>query len=203
MDKRKLYYIEETHAYYYDGVKIPSVTQILREAGYTDTDFIPSEFADRGTFIHAITELADMQIIDYSIIPGEWVSFVHAYEEFLADKRPSIVETEELVLRELNGRVYAGRRDRLLDISGVYYGADYKTGNYAKWHPLQLVAYFGTTMQLADLYLKKNGDYKFRVLGDEEKKESIEIFEAALISYWYNHKRDWAALKKTMSKEQG
>lgn len=198
MEKSKLFFIEETHQYFYDGVPIPGVHEIMDHSGFIDTEYIAPEYMDRGTFIHAITELIDIGITDYSIIPGEWVAFVCAYEMFLADHEIEVIESEELVCKQIDNMLWAGRKDRKIIIDGKKTNLDIKTGYFAKWHPMQLFAYLDDEEQSGDLYLTKSGEYKLRICKPVEMLQAEKLFNSALYKYWYDHKRNWNQLTKVL-----
>jgi len=196
MDKSKLYFVEEDHKYYYDGILIPSVTQVLKHSGYIDYSFVSEKYMNRGTAVHAITELVDQGINDYSLIAPEIVPFVSAYELFIAEMKPVYTDTESIVLGQIDSMLYAGTVDRVILENGAKRILDIKTGFFAKWHPMQIVAYMiaeGLNDGL-DLYLLNSGEYKIRPITEVDKYK--KLFTSALYKFWYDHKREWNKISK-------
>src|SRR5262245_39847574 len=133
------------HAYTLDGVRVPSVTEILKSAGYIDFSRVPSDILDaaqqRGTLVHeALHYLADDDLNPDSV-PEAIRGYVEAGIAFRRTAGFTVYAAEM--------RVYS-RRWQLagtVDLFGQWEGefdcvADYKTG-----HPkdvaadLQLAAY--------------------------------------------------------------
>jgi hypothetical protein len=200
----KFYYDDDLHEYYYDGLQIPSVTQVLQHSRYIDYSFVSDKYRNRGSFIHAITELVDCGIDDYSVIPAELIPFVSAYELFIAEQNPIYKETETPHIGEINGLLFGGTPDRLCKEScGDMSILDIKTGHYTKWHPVQLAAYsklYTNIGQFYNIYLMNNGDYRIKAFSPLIIAESIEIFKAALYKWWFDHKREWNKLNKIINR---
>lgn len=91
MDKKpEIEFIESSHEYYVNGVRMPSVTQIIEDS-CNDLSMIPKRIlADacaRGTIVHKLTELDDYGTLDEDSIDAElagyldsWRCFIDAYE---------------------------------------------------------------------------------------------------------------------------
>jgi hypothetical protein len=95
------YFDEESHTFMIDKYVIPSVSKILAHSGICPPmDFVPQHYANRGSFVHAITEMVDQGICDYSTIPAEWLGYVSAYELFVEEMKPEIIESEKQVFNE-------------------------------------------------------------------------------------------------------
>lgn len=186
-------FVEETHTYYLFGIEIPSVSQILKFAGYQKgIDFIDPIYASRGSFVHYISEMIDQDgQADYSIIPPEWVPFVTAYEWFKADTNYEIEKSEYKVFSPEH--LYCGTADR--EYTGAVQG-DIKTGYYQAWHELQLAGYMNATgcTKGLDIYLTKDGTFKVREVKDIDL--ATKRFLMAADGYWFGRKRDRARLIK-------
>lgn len=201
MEKSDITFIEETHEYYYTKdshlIRIPGVHEIMEYAGYVNTTFVPEEALKRGEFVHAAVELIHLNEFDYSTVPPEWTPFISAYEMYLRDHDPTIVEMEELFLYFDEDIAYCGRRDRILD-GGIL--EDVKTGTFSKWHPIQLAAYCGrdSWTDVRNVYLFNNGDYRVRPLKEDELRKGWKLFQYAAWKWWYDHKREWNKLQKVL-----
>lgn len=47
-----LEFVEETHSYFWNGDRVPSITQVLVEAGIVETEFCKQSGTDRGSAVH-------------------------------------------------------------------------------------------------------------------------------------------------------
>jgi hypothetical protein len=157
------------HRYSADGVPLVSVTQAIREAGLMgDTSFWTAEARDRGTFVHAMTQMADEGDLDEETLDPSLEPYLVAYRAFLADHRPtwSHIETPraDLALR------YAGTVDRAGRLKGIKHPVvlDVKSGAPADWVRFQLSAYkhlvaaeLGAALIARyALYLSPDGSYR-------------------------------------------
>jgi len=201
--------------YYIDGKEYPSVTSILgavlRKRGLeywfkkmaaevalkdptlsaqeviAEVDLIGRNAATRGQKVHAIAEEWARS--------GKWIedsSFLYdnAFADFLDSHKPK-ARGWELELKS-DKYIYAGRCDLVLEINGLNWLIDIKTGKEVyKEVGLQLVAYKEAIheMKLAKinkmgvLLLKEDGTFSFH-----EKKDSIDDF-LAVMKVWHWTKR--------------
>ena len=174
---------EEKHLYTVDGVKMPSVTEILSPLTAKHYGEISKETlrlaADRGTAVHEACELLDYGF-EPEDIPAEWMGYVDAYAAFLNDYRPKWYGIEEMVYSPEDG--YCGRVDRYGLIDGKMSVLDIKTttsptrANYMSG-ACQTVAY-GNALQSVKkgflLYLKKDGDYRLVDTGKWSEKHDFD-----------------------------
>jgi hypothetical protein len=152
---------EASHAYLADGQPVPSVTQILKAAGFMG-NYRGTKARDRGTLIHKATEAYDA----LGIVPGgELEPYVKAWAAFLAESKGEVLASEQRLFNERHW--YAGTLDRILLINGQRVLVDIKSGSPADWHRLQLGAYDlaaeGIESGLA-VYVRGNGRYTTRPL---------------------------------------
>lgn len=181
----KLIFYEADHSYEVDGVKLPSVSEILRfmsrEIYSNATQFQLDHAADRGTRVHRACENIDRYgscEADNEIEP-----YVMAYIQFLKDKKPkwSLIETS---MCDLDWG-YAGTIDRYGVIDARRVIVDIKTNSSLKI-PLvtaQLNGYKNLAEKdehqvdaVASLHLKKDGTYSYK----ERPKDDV-TFEACLL----------------------
>ena len=80
---------EEKHEYRLDGVRLPSVTEILSplqaESFAAINPYVLQAAADRGTAVHEITEAMDYDLDYEELLAPDLVPYADAYEEFLTD----------------------------------------------------------------------------------------------------------------------
>lgn len=189
---------EATHTYWYDGLNVPGVSEIIEGAGLTDANakqHYTKFHADRGTAVHKACELLDKGILDESSLDPEIEGYVEAYKKFLKEYEPGWVEIEK---RGFNKQLfYAGTLDRagFLTDSGAAV-LDIKTGQKAKWHAIQLALYAMLLVEnqtpntnLYGLYLKRDGSFKAkRDLIDYTDPEIFRVAEAATRLYHWRNK---------------
>lgn len=179
------------HEYRVNGLKYPSVTEILSLAGYTlDFSAIPvailEQKRDLGTFVHEATEYIDMGA-EVPYYPGA-EGYVEAYRRFKADFDFMPTEAELQVYHKTLR--YAGTIDRVGTINGKLSVIDLKT-----MVAIDLCAvgpqtaaytecYFGIKKRYC-LQLKSDGSYK---LIECKCKEDFQAFMSALNIYNWRKK---------------
>lgn len=82
-------YEAATHAYYFKGVQIPSITQMLKRTGWIDDTYFTEEGSDRGTAVHHYTAQHDLGVLDLTTVPREYRGWVLAYIELITLVRPT------------------------------------------------------------------------------------------------------------------
>lgn len=174
------------HEYSVDGVRLPSVTEVLKHQGilrpWTNDQF----YRDRGTAIHEAAKiLLDGQEIEESSIDPAIFPFVESLRRWLADSRPEPLLVEEPMFDRVYG--YAGTPD-LATIDGVLY--DFKSGGVERGHSVQLAAYVdlctanGYPMdRAAVVYLMTDGARRTRYIPAAQLRMDAMIFRAALTTY--------------------
>ena len=120
-----LFYDEATHTYAIDGIKVPSVTEIVGLLNSVDMNNpMIRQAAVRGSLVHEYCEA-----IDYGAAPDEvepeLVGYLRAYNAFLRDYRPDWLYVERPLYSAVHG--YAGTLDRLGCIDGKITIVDLKT----------------------------------------------------------------------------
>ncbi len=187
--KNSLSFDAESHTYYLDGVKIPSVTQVIRSAGLSDYSHVDpahlADLAERGTYVHEATELLDRGELDDDSIAADAAPYLAGYRSFLRDVTPDYILIEER-LASIKHR-YAGTIDRLAKIGGRLRVLDIKTGTGAEWHKIQLAAYAvllreagHKPMHGTNLYLHAAGTYTIMTYRLVDLKAEESCFLSAL-----------------------
>lgn len=133
------YFDEATHTYFYDGISVPSVTQILTDlgiTGYTDNPHtLP--YAERGTrFHHAVTGYFTDHALDPEFF--DQLMFVKKVREQF-ELAATIME-EPMILEGFGGTPdWIGSGVVLNKMAGLI--IDWKTGKERQWHHVQLGGY--------------------------------------------------------------
>lgn len=175
-------YNAETHTYTLDGIRLKSVTQILKEAGLTDYSAIPADVlqraADFGTAVHDMTYLYDRNDLDMESLDPALVPYLDAWQSFLQVTGWETKASEQLVYSKRY--LYAGRFDRKGPYNGKLTILDIKTGikNKAtvKTTGIQLAGYEiahnelckdGKTKQRVAVWLGGDGAFKMETYADK------------------------------------
>lgn len=136
----QLEFFEDDHVYKLDGVKVPSVTQILSFG--QDLSRIPAWTAQRGTALHLATEYDDAGDLDEDSVDPLVRPHLIAYRKWKEAVKYNFIETEYRVWGEVEGMRYCGTIDRVgvcgRDLLRVL---DLKSGAPRREHGAQVCAY--------------------------------------------------------------
>ena len=115
----QLTFYDEKHEYWYDGERIPSVSEILRfasrEAYATVNQVVMDEARDRGTRVHKACETLDRTgEVDAD---SDIVGYVKAYVRFVKEHKPKWELIEKPMMHP--SKEYAGTLDRYGVIDGT------------------------------------------------------------------------------------
>lgn len=168
----------ETHQYFLGGAELPSVTRILSDMGFIDTQFFTEYARDRGSMAHLATEYDDRNELDESTLDDELVPRVAAWRAFKRDTGFHVEEIEKTVSSDLYH--FAGTLDRIGIINGQRAIVDIKNGAVAKWVGLQLSGYEIAENKRYKRYavqLCDGGKYKLHQFSDPQDRQ---IFLSAL-----------------------
>jgi hypothetical protein len=169
----------EKHAYYLDGERLLGVTTVLREAKLFDykSSYDGGAAMERGTAIHALTELEDNGALIPENVPNPLMISVDGWTKFKEDTKIEILGSEEAVYHPLYK--YAGTLDRRVLFRGREAVIDIKTGIQAPWHSIQTAAYakcFNRPLLRYALYIAK-GSY---TLIEHSNPDDWDVFRSAL-----------------------
>ena len=146
-----LEYVDEYHLYLVDGVKVPSVTQLLNRKFGHKYDAIPAETlkkaAEKGTKVHKAIECYCKGFDDGSAEVRDF-KFLQKYYKFDA------VENELPIILTFGGNTYAGRLDLILKINDGLAVADIKTTSTLDKE------YLGHQLNLYRIGVEQSYDYK-------------------------------------------
>ena len=99
------------HQYRLDGIKVPSVTQVLEP--YYGLEFVDWEklkaAQEFGTHVHEACHLLNIGQLDRDSISGAVKAYVHGWERFLDESGLVVIESEARVAHRKMG--YAGTLD--------------------------------------------------------------------------------------------
>ena len=158
---------ESDHSYLFKGVRLPSVTQIIADAGlYGDTSYYTDYSRDRGSFIHEAIEYHLSGELDEETLDPVIVPYLDAWKKFQAEAKYVPDSCEE----RLASGVYhfAGTVDHIGHMGGHFSIIDVKTS---------VVASAATGIQLAgyEILLSARGARRFALhLQDDGKYKLIE-----------------------------
>lgn len=156
MTDHEVTFHEGTHTYGIDGEPVPSVTQVLKEAGIINTKFYTAWGRHRGSTVHKAIEFHAQGVLELNSIDPKIRGYLDAYERFLLETKYEPVEIERLVY-SVAGR-YAGTLDQIGKIGREKIMPDFKTGPPAPANGLQLTGY-------ADAYQEETGEYVSKLMG--------------------------------------
>lgn len=120
-----LEYIDETHTYLYDGLVVPSATQLLKKKFWQKYDGIPTHIlkraAERGTALHeAIEDYEQFGVVTDLMELHNWIALKAEHDlEVLGNEIP-------VVLFDGGKAVAAGRCDLFLESKGLFGLGDIK-----------------------------------------------------------------------------
>ena len=201
----------QTHEYLKDGIPVPGVSQILREAGLVDLSHVPEDTLKRaqrfGSAGHRATELFDLKNLKEETLDPALSPYVEGWKKFLRETGFIVEAVEEPVFS--NKYWYAGRLDRRGLLYGVRTVVDIKfTASMEPVTAIQLAAYQeayneGKRPQdkiknRAIVQLKANGSYALPSKDFFQKSDFSVFFAALTLRNWrLKNKRGakWKTLK--------
>ena len=184
----QLTFFDEKHEYWYDGERIPSVSEVLRfasrETYSTVNQVILDEAKDRGTRVHKACE--DIDKTGTVDVDADIAGYVKAYVKFVKDHKPKWELIEKAMMHP--SKEYAGTLDRYGTIDGTRYCIlDIKTTSKINKQLVapQLHAYRKILLDndpvrasgtaLLSLQLKKDGTYKL-----DQHEDGKPLWDACL-----------------------
>lgn len=188
----------ELHTYEVDGMRVPSVTQIIKQAGLgTDYTAIPPDVLEkarrRGVAVHSICEAIDNGNDDPFLEP-DYRGYATSYERFIQETGYKS-EATEIKLHHPK-LYYAGCADMLGTIGGQRCVIDRKSTRMIDGTAtsVQVAAYRGALMALYPetpidavmaLHLRPDGIYQIHYY---DADEAWDVFQAALRIYQYKNR---------------
>ena len=167
---------EDTHTYRMGERIVPSVTQILADLGFINTDFFDDASADRGRKVHKLTELWDQEALDEDSVDPRLKGYLDAWISFVRKEGFAWIAIEKRIFHPTYW--YAGTLDRKgVNQRGKTILLDIKTGVPSKWHSFQLGGYLlcEPADEIWTVHLKKDGRFSVEY---HKKDESIADWKA-------------------------
>lgn len=128
-----------THTYAFDGEVLPSVTQLLTQAGMIDGRFYTEHGRDIGTAVHACIQLECAKELDEDTVDPQVAPYLAQWRAFKADTGFEVLASEKRVWS--NAYSYAGTLDIYGRLHGRYFVIDFKSNQMPKWVDAQVGAY--------------------------------------------------------------
>ncbi len=190
MNDPRLVFDAAPHTYHWDGRKMFSVSEVLRENALSGSDWFTEGSRARGTYVHDGIALFHENELDIASIVPEYRGYFDAYFRFYEQYQPDVEHQECFLCDPLRG--YAGKGDIVLRPSGSPFRKliDVKTGAVPPSVGLQTAAYAAPLCEvLGDPYIERaclrlgeNGAFELIPLEDPT---DWDHFEAALrLLHW-------------------
>ena len=182
----------QAHVYHIDGKERPGITEVLRDQGLQDTTYYNRSAMERGSAVHEAIMLITRGMLGVADFDGSEIKgYVHAWQQFIDDTGAEIEDAERLVGDDTLG--YCTHVDAVIKLQGKRTVFDYKTGQLAPWHGIQLAA--GSLIldvrHRRILHLGKDGKYK---LHDGYRSDAFDsrvwdkTWIAAITLYWWKRR---------------
>ncbi len=122
----RFHFDPERHEYSIDGVRVPSVTEILSVVVSFEgiPEAVLANARDRGDKLAKAINLENRGVLDRSSLDAETLAGVDAWAQFLAAHEATVVESENPVYHA--GLRYAGTPDCILAVGDEYWLPDVK-----------------------------------------------------------------------------
>jgi CRISPR/Cas system-associated exonuclease Cas4 (RecB family) len=183
-------YDDTLHAYYLDGVRIPSVTQVLKAQGMIDTTWLTEHGRTRGSHVHTATEMYDKGILDEDTLDPQLRPYLEGWKLFVEENEPIWDTLEVPGYHPLYRYGLTPDRTAYLCAHSVteLELIDIKTGQPMPYIEVQMAAYFyalkanGHDVEHARVvYLSNDGKYK--PVKVKDLRRSFAIFQAAIACF--------------------
>lgn len=186
--------LTEKHEYLLDGVRIPGVTEILKEAGLSDLSMVNPEILERnsafGTASHKAIEYECRGSLDWENLDPELRPYVQAWRNFVEDYGFIVEATEVRGYSKLYRFGYTMDHKGIIT-NGTLIGkaiVDVKTGQPYPSHKYQMGGYaIGAGKEYQNIILLYlNPEFKprgYKVVFAKNNKREQSVFLAALSLY--------------------
>lgn len=169
---------ESKHEYRLDGIRVPSVTEVLRpcyDFSRVDADVLAAK-GELGTAVHVACDLDDAGDLYEGSVHAKVRPYLDGYRLFKQHKCTNVVATERIVSHA--ALRYAGRLDLITDFDGARWTIDWKTplaispavalqtAAYEAATPADLLPPPGMPRKRAALQLKDDGTYRLHPFSD-------------------------------------
>lgn len=179
----------ETHIYRLDGEVMPSVTQVLQEAGLIDASWFTEYARTRGTAVHAACHYCDEGDLDESTLDAVILPYLEGWRKFKEWLKEPFFDIEKPLV-DTTWR-YAGTPDRVTSCQIV----DLKTGQESDTWGIQLAAYqnmVDPTFKRLTVRLDDQGNFYPK---EWTSRDDWKIFKASLTICHWKRRNSNAALR--------
>ncbi len=187
-----------SHTYYWNGVRVPSVTQVLEDVGIVDYSHLPERIRrhalDRGSAVHLATRFDDEGDLSDSSVSEEIAGYLQAWRSFRERSGFQPGHIEKQFYSQLYQ--YAGTLDRVGYFTSAAFGSssyapillDIKSGEAPAWVKYQLAAYANFYANAAQfrriaVELHSDGTYKLYEFPCSTLAADFNVFQCALTIY--------------------
>ncbi len=138
--QKDLEFDEKAHLYRFRGEVVQSVTQVLVDNEFIETDYFTEDGRIRGTRVHMLCEQFDLGTMDKAWARQyELDGYVESWRKLKVRLGMEILDVERRMAH--SKYLYAGSPDRRADIRHRPWVIDIKTGPKADWHGYQTGGY--------------------------------------------------------------
>lgn len=123
------------HAYYYDGVRVPSITQMLLTTGWVDDTYYTEASRIRGTAVHDLATAYDLGALDPKDCESRYKGWFLGYVAAMKPLQPAWEDIELPSVHPLHK--FGGRPDRRGRVFRVQTILEIKSGAKEKAHKIQ------------------------------------------------------------------
>jgi hypothetical protein len=125
----------DAHLYYYQGVIVPHITELLDRGGWIDDTWYTEESSERGVQVHRLTADYDLGAIDVASCRSAYRGYLLSHVKAFSIMRPKILAVEEPAVHpELR---FGGRPDRELLAYDLHAVLEGKSGDPTRAHQIQ------------------------------------------------------------------
>ena len=133
-------FIEEPRGYWVGGNRLLSVTEIIKDNGFSNLEWTTQTALIRGRIVHSITAGLDRGLtFSWSDLHVDLHGYVRSWTSFRDSMCPEFLPIEAPLFHPK--LLYAGTPDRIVKIRGNEMVWDIKTGPSEPWHGYQSAAY--------------------------------------------------------------
>lgn len=161
------------HEYKIGKKVLPSVTTILKAAGYIDTTWATEWHRNKGEQLHRALHLHDLDVLDEATLDPELVPYIQTYKRFLSESGAKVTHSELPCWSDKYQ--YAGTADKVLLLHRRRVVVDVKTNNAPAWTALQVASYAHAIEESRYIHIErryslalKKDDYRFRECRDAQ-----------------------------------
>lgn len=184
-----LIFDEATHTYTVNGVRIPNVTSILKEANLGTEVYWEQWHLDRGKAVHKACQFLALGELEWTSVDPEILDYVRGYEKFLRENqvRPILVEK-----RGWNHEYrYASTLDLYAEMGGEDCLIEIKTTKVPATAALQTAAQLNCDWEkrvpihkIRRLAIELHADATYKVIEFKDRNDFQVFLSALALNNW-------------------